>query len=215
MIEIFVKVLLYVAAGLVLASVMIWYLTSAYEAITGRSNIVIAPFSIADSADEKSRGRSEALAKMLHARLQNIEHDLSVSQKALLNDAQSGALGPGNSEPAESKAAVTSIVPQLFATQGVSLQTRLFEPADIKVAVGGVDVGGIVPWLQKLLIAQRTLEFTYYETPTSVVVSGTLQPLGLGDEGLRIEVPKEQGQPAKDTPHNNCYNFAGCRGLIA
>jgi hypothetical protein len=25
--------------------------------------------------------------------------------------------------------------------------------------------------------------------------------------------PQMQGN--KDTPHNNCYNFAGCRGLIA
>jgi hypothetical protein len=47
-----------------------------------------------------------------------------------------------------------------------------------------------------LLITQRTLEFAYYETPTSVIVSGSLQALGVNDAALRVEAPKEEGKPA-------------------
>jgi hypothetical protein len=132
---------------------------------------------------------------MLHARLQTIEHDLNVSQKMLLSAAEATSVN-NTTMPVDHQKSVTSVVPQLFATRGVSLETTLLEPAQVKIAVGGVDVSGVVPWLQRLLIARRTLEFTYYETPNSVIVSGTLQPMGLNSEGLRIVVPKENGKPA-------------------
>jgi hypothetical protein len=56
--------------------------------------------------------------------------------------------------------------------------------------VGGVDVGTLLPWFQRLWITQRTLEFTYYESATAVIVSGSLQSMDLV-EGLRVEIPKK------------------------
>jgi hypothetical protein len=86
-------------------------------------------------------------------------------------------------------------VPPLFATKGVSLQTSLLEPTQLKLSVGGVDVGGILPWLQMLLITQRTLELTYYETPTQVIVTGSLRSLRLS-EPLRVEIKRDEAKPA-------------------
>jgi hypothetical protein len=189
MIESFIKIILYVFAGLVLTTVLMWYVSSAYEALTGSSDLVIVPFTIADNADGKTGGRSEALARMLHVRLQQIEHDLSSSQRALMEaSGPEKSIGPARENLPEQ--VVTSVAPQLFATQGVSLKTQLLEPTQVKIAVGGVDVGTLLPWFQRLWITQRTLEFTYYETATAVIVSGSLQAMGLA-EGLRIEIPKK------------------------
>src|SRR5689334_17103770 len=82
--ELFLKVIFYVCAGVALAGVTVWYATSLYEAVTGRSALVILPFTIADDGDGKGQARGEALAKLLHARLQEIEHDLAASQNTLL-----------------------------------------------------------------------------------------------------------------------------------
>jgi hypothetical protein len=195
--ELFAKLVFYVCGGVVLAGAVIWYVSSAYEEITGHSALVIAPFTIADNADEKNKGRSEALAKMLHAHLQQIEHDLNVSQQNLVTGSRPDVPTASAGERAQvATEKLTSIVPPLFATQGVSLQTRLLEPTQIKIAVGGVDVGGVLPWFQRLLVTQRTLDFTYYETPTMVKVSGALHPMGLSNEALRVEVPKENGKSA-------------------
>jgi hypothetical protein len=196
-IELFLKVVFYVCVGLALAGAILWYVTSAYEALTGRAALVILPFTVADNGDDKSHGRSEVLSKMLHAQLQQIEHDLAASQKMLVEGARADAPAPATEhpQPGETKA-VTSITPPLFVTQGVSLQTRLLEPTEIKISVAGVDVGGLLPWFQKLLITQRTLEFAYYETSTSVIVYGSLQVLGLSNDALRVEIPKEEGKPA-------------------
>jgi hypothetical protein len=190
-IEFFLRVTFYLCAGLGLTIAVVWYVTSLYESLTGRSDLVILPFTIAGSSDEKAGGSSEALARMLHARLEQIERDLTDSQKTLLSGIGKVSPPPGASTPQGTKEVVTSIAPPLlFATQGVSLQTRLLEPTQVKISVGGVDVGGLLPWFQKLLVTRRTLEFTYYETPTSVIVSGGLHPLGLERESLRVEVPK-------------------------
>src|SRR5262245_10309316 len=156
MIEFFLKIIFFICAGLVLTMATVWYVTSVYEAVTGRSELVIVPFTIAGVADDKS-GRSEALAKMLHARLGQIEHDLTISQKLLVGGV-TAATAPTDAGAATQapKEAVTSIAPPLlFVTQGVTLQTRLLEPAQLKVTVGGVDVGGLLPWFQRLLITRR------------------------------------------------------------
>jgi hypothetical protein len=67
------------------------------------------------------------------------------------------------------------------------------ERAEIKIAVGGVDVGGLIPWLQRLLVNRRTLEFTFYERDKDAIVSGSLEALGLPGEALRLTVEKTGG----------------------
>src|SRR5262249_9455952 len=77
----------------------------------------------------------------------------------------------------------------LFTTP-TTLKTHLFEPAEIKLAVAGVDVGGVIPMVQRLLANRRTLEFTFYERDKDVIVSGSLAALGLPGEAIRLVVDK-------------------------
>jgi len=191
----FVKVVFYLCAGLALFGALVWYIGSAYEALTGRGAVVIPPLTVAGPHNAETDGRGEALARMLQTRLQQIEHDLVASQDLLVRGRDavtpSGVPGPQSSQGGT----LTAIAPTLIATQGVALQTRLLEPTKIKVEVGGVDVGGMIPWLQRLLVTRRTLEFTLYETDHSVIVTGSLQALGVTNQALRVEVSNEQGKP--------------------
>jgi len=182
----------YLSAGLALLGAIIWYISSAYNALTGRGDLVIAPFTITDHREGKDSSHGAALAKMLQARLQELEHNLAISQEALLRKpaAQSSPAAQLANSSSESAEAHLSVVPALFVAQGAALQTTLLEPAQVNISVGGVEVGGVIPWLQRLLVNRRTLEFTYYEKDKSVIVSGSLQALGLLGEALRIEVPK-------------------------
>lgn len=186
----------YLSVGLALFGAVVWYVGVLGSAVTGGGDLVIVPFTIATGSDEKD-GRGAALAKMLQARLQEIEHDLATAQEQLMHPpaAPVPAAQSGGSTLSQATG-LTSVVPMLFAAQGAALQTRLLEPAQVKITVGGVEVGGLIPWFQRLLVNRRTLEFTYYEREAGVVVSGSLEPLGLPTEALRVPVPKTAGKAA-------------------
>ena len=198
MLDGFVRIVFYAGVGLTLLGSLAWFVNSAYRELTGRGDLVIAPFKIAESGDAKDVARGEALARMLQVRLQQIERELDVSQTALIEGFNRNSLIP---QVAGAAASVpqTSIAPTLFVAQGAALNTRLLDPTPIKIAVAGVDVGVILPWLQRWFASRRTLELTYYKKSKAVIISGSLGPLGLVGESLRLEVPfDEAGGPDLD-----------------
>ena len=190
MLDGFVRIVFYAGVGLTLMGSLAWFVNSAYGELTGRGDLVIAPFKIAESGDAKDGARGEALARMLQVRLQQIERDLDVSQTALMDGFNQHTL-TSQAAGAAASAPPTSIAPTLFVTQGAALNTRLLDPTPIKIAVAGVDVGVILPWLQRWFANRRTLELTYYKKNKAVIVSGSLGPLGLPGESLRLELPFE------------------------
>jgi hypothetical protein len=60
------------------------------------------------------------------------------------------------------------------------LNTQLFEPTNINVKVGGVDVGGWLPSLQRWFVQDRTLAFAVSWEGKSAIVAGNIDALGLG-----------------------------------
>jgi hypothetical protein len=191
-----IQVAFYLSAGLALFGALVWYVGSAGHALFGGGDVVIVPFTIVESHEAKQAARGAALAKMLQARLQEFEHDIAVSQEEMMEERATNV--PVAGQPVASGPVATTgiapMVPILFAAQGAALQTRLLEPAQINITVGGVEVGGVIPWLQRLLVNRQTLEFTCYEKDDSVIVSGSLRSLGLTGEALRVEVVKGAGK---------------------
>jgi hypothetical protein len=190
----FIKLIIYICAGLALFGGLLWYLQSVYETVTGRGDVVIPPLTVAGSNKAAADGRGEALARMLQTRLQQIEHDLMLSQELLMRGDIPSVPAPASTHATKAAPASLTLVPQFFPTQGVALQTRLLEPAEMKITVGGVDVGGVIPWLQRHLVTRRTLQLTFYETDHSAIVSGNLDALGVTNGALRVEVPTEVGK---------------------
>lgn len=200
MLETFFRVAFYVATGVALAWACAWYLQSLYQEVTGRGEVVIAPFEVVGSANSKDRG--VALAHMLHARLHEIEQDMRVAQKELMGGHSGGHVATRRTtqaielEPAPGGVVPARITMPQLLTQTVDLRAGLLEPTDINVSVGGVQVGGVVAWAQRLMSNPRILVLTLYERKDGAQVTGSLQALDMRDEGVRIDIPLEAGQDA-------------------
>jgi hypothetical protein len=195
-------IVFYAAAGLGLVAAVVWYARSLYDAFPGHGEIVITSFDIVGTTDsDKSRGT--ALANMLQARLGEIEQDLETAQRQLMvpNVEVKKARSPtdGTKIVAETGQRGTNLqiaagLPPIYESKAIGLKTSLFEPANINATVGGVEVGGLVAWLQRSLTNPRTLKFTLYEKQGVVQVSGSLKPLGISDDALRLDIlPEEKG----------------------
>ncbi|HVM96792.1 MAG TPA: hypothetical protein VMT89_10400, partial [Candidatus Acidoferrales bacterium] len=161
--EVFFRIAFYIVTGLALAGASVWYVQSMYRTIAGRDGIVIAPIVIAGDNDQHSRGL--VLAHMLNARLREIESDLRSSQKELLPDAgnmPAAAKPPGAKKAPAAPMSGPRLLKDELLTQPVELQARLLETTKIDVAVGGVQVGGVVDWVQRQM-APNPLVLTLYE----------------------------------------------------
>jgi hypothetical protein len=192
MLEILLRIAFYLAAGFVLVVASTWYVRSLYRAVTGTGEIVIVPFAVVSADEDKAKASGLALARMLQAHLQEIENDLATSQRELMEEKEAPPRASSATKHTQEQAR-TAVLPRLFVEQGASLQTKLLEPARINVTVGGVEVGGLVPWLQRILANRRSLEFSFYEGENKVSVAGSLQVLEMPGEGLRVDLTKTNG----------------------
>ena len=200
MLDLFFRVTFYVVTGVALAGACAWYVQSLYHEVTGRGEVVIAPFEVVGSANNKDRGL--ALAHMLHARLREIERDMRVAQQELMGGhpgtrpAAPATMQSLEPTPVQAGMVASRIAMPQLLTQTVELRAGLLEPADINISVGGVQVGGVVAWMQRLMSNPRTLVFTLYERKDGAQVSGSLHALDMRDEGVRFDVALDVGQDA-------------------
>jgi thermolysin metallopeptidase-like protein len=190
------KVAFYGAVGLALAAAVIWYVGSLYSALAGKGEVIIAPFEIvgADGAVDKSKGI--ALAHMLQVQLHEIEQGIDAAQKQLVGKPPEGQTSGIKeiAQPAPTLSSIPSVFlppllqsPPIFV-QGVGVPTKLLEPAEIKVSIAGVEVGQVLPWLQRQLVNQRTVVFTVYQKKQGVHVTGALTPMRLNNNSLAFDV---------------------------
>ena len=199
--DISLKVAFYVVTGLALILTSSWYVRSLYETITGRAEVVIAPIEIIDANGKVDKERGTALAHMLQARLHEIEDDIHGAQKQLMGKAPEGraATAGGSATTVSSLPSLMGLtptpIPQVL-TQGVGLETRLLEPAQINVSVAGVEVGGAVAWMQRQMANRRTVVFTLYEKKRGVHIAGSLQALGLAEAAMSMDVSSEDSEDA-------------------
>ncbi len=85
-----------------------------------------------------------------------------------------------------------------LSLSGESGKARLFETANINVSVAGVEVGGVIAWIQRTLMTTRTLKFTIYEKKGVAQVSGNLKPFNIADDALRLDVKLDNGADTVD-----------------
>jgi hypothetical protein len=188
--------LVFVLMGFALLGANAWYASAVYKAVTGRGEIIIAPIVVTEKGGQD---KGVALAHMLQARLREIETDLQRAQKELMSPdpAPAGQPPPGAAPASSGAGGVTpalarSAMPRLL-TQPVALRSRLLESTQLDVSVGGVPVGGIVNWLQRQMETSQILTLTLYEGKGSAQISGSLSPLGLKDDAVRVPLQVADG----------------------
>ena len=184
-----IRVSFLVLVGLALAIGVTWYVGFLYQEIRGNGQIVIDRFTVVQAEGKGNEELGDALAQMLQVRLQSLVREL--------RDAQAGLTSPADiSESAELQSAtlIRNIRNVRFWNQPLSLQTALLQPAELKLSVAGLDVGGIVPWVQRGLTSRRTLHFTIYMQSDEVQIYGSVGALGLSRRGLRLSVKGAGGK---------------------
>jgi hypothetical protein len=92
-------------------------------------------------------------------------------------------------EPADRRSTVWN---GLFTSRQVGITMTVLAPTDLTLKVGGVELSGVVAWLQQRLARRHSLEFTVDEGATKVTIAGDLEALGI-HKPLRVVVPKLDG----------------------
>lgn len=175
MLEGTIRIGLLVLIGLAIVLAVLWYLSILYQEIRGTGQVVINEIVVVEEDGKVNDKVGKPLAQMLQARLQALVRELQ--------DAQDGL----TSVPTEGKI-IGPLRGVQFFDQRIGLQTTLLQPVDLKLTVAGVDVGGLIPWLQRGFTNRRTLNFTIYKEGNAAQVFGSLGALGISDEGLRLLV---------------------------
>jgi len=168
----------YLILGVILLYCNIWYLRTLTATVKSKDNdYVILPIKVIgqdEKNDDKNDGRGIGLAQMLKARLETIALELAEArQQSKKSPPSFDVLGVLRTDAGLS-----------LIRQPSPLRATLFEPVDINVTVGGVQVGGVALWLQNLLVRRRTLSFTFYVGGTDkTTVAGDATPLTGSDNG--------------------------------
>lgn len=162
-----VRALLYVAVGGLLLLANIVFVRSLWQSIHS-SDIVIAPLLIVGEKAEDTK-LGDPLAHMLQGRLQSIAAELQAAQDSL----RTAPLSPELPLTGSAEELAGLILP----TSSVRIPTALLEPVNLNIAVGGVEVGGVLPWLQRKLTRPRTLTFAVLIKNDTATITGDISAL--------------------------------------
>jgi hypothetical protein len=184
-IEFALRVLFYMVIGFMLVVVIGWYVRSVYKSFFS-SELVIAPFQVIGQK-EGNEQLSAALADMLQARLTQIQYDLKTSQDQLL-PAPVVADDPQSVDPR------MLVIPRPIILSGENTQFEILNPPNINVSVGGVEVGGFFPWIQRLIVKEQMLRFSVYREGDKAVIAGDLSSFLKGDNNA-VWIETERGTP--------------------
>jgi hypothetical protein len=173
-----------VLVGLALAVTIAWYVAFVVQEIRSGGQIVIDQFTVIREDGSGNASDGMALAQMLQVRLQTLVAELRDAQAGLTADASLTAL-PG----------VLPYGDVRLLTAPVELQATLLQPVEMKLSVAGVEVGGLLPWIQRRLTSRRTLHFTAYLQGGTAEISGSVSAMGLSDEGVRLSIAGDGSKP--------------------
>ena len=152
------RVVTYVALALLFYSAGLFMTWRAFRSLTKPLPKVIAPVQVLGN-DGNDQGKGDALARMLLVRLDRIQEQIKATN-VLLQTAR---------EPPSDQRGVTD---EHTERELVALPARVFEPLDLPLSVGGVELGGILSSLHKFFSEEGRLEFTVHYADDMVLVAG-------------------------------------------
>jgi hypothetical protein len=168
-----IRILIYLVIGVLILIANLWYVRALHDEIY-RDEIVIAPFQIIGPKDNDEK-LGKNLAYMLQARLRRIEQELATAQESIKKTPRSVT---DNISSASPQASLDTFQPSIlpFGMRSVHIPTELLETTNIKLAGGGVEVGGVLPWLQQRIARPRTLNFAVIYDGETATVDGNIAP---------------------------------------
>lgn len=192
-----IRIVFLVLSASALILISIWYVSFCFQEITGTGRVVIDPLTVVSDDGKSSAGLGTALAQMLQSDLESRASEFQNAQKELALTSSPNSRAAGSSSPGTQASEVvgnvrgwTPDVPfKIFLLK--PLNTSLLRPIKMKLSVGGVDVGGILPWLQRKISSRRTLHFTLYSHGDETEVFGSIAALRVDGPGIRLLIRGE------------------------
>ena len=196
------KLTAYTAVALLLIAANIWFARIFIEAFfKERTPDRIPPFQIVGKADTDGK-LAAAMPHMLHSRLERISHEMKDALEALQQSPAQAR--PGLGDPDLAQLASREIVPQIVTQPDFILLTGtefdVFDPPNLNMSVGGVEVGGFIAWVHRQLVQHRLLQISINYTGQS----GKQKPIvygNVGGGGTSLYLGKdefESEQPSED-----------------
>jgi hypothetical protein len=195
-----VRIMFLVLSGLALVLISIWYVYFCFEEITGTGRVVIDPLTVVTDDGKGSDELGKALAQMLQSDLESRASEFQNAKNELALTSSANSRATGSSSPDTQASEVvgnvrgwTPDVPlKIFLLK--PLNAGLLQPIDMKLSVGGMDVGGILPWLQRRISSRRTLHFTLYSHGDETEVFGSIAALRVNGPAIRLLLKGEDGK---------------------
>ena len=181
--ESLMRIGVFLVFGGILLLANIWFVRQAFESFF-RPGLVIAPFELVGQSGDAGTGKT--LAYLLQARLQQVLGDLERAQNSLRNTPP-GPAGQARLEIEKPDSGGPPQPPVPAFWQPIRLNTTLFSPVDMKVAVGGVEVGSVLPWIQRAIVKRDMLTFTVSYEAGKAVIAGDISALHAGTASVWTE----------------------------
>jgi hypothetical protein len=165
--ESLIRFLVFAATGLLLLAANYWYITRLIGMVIGvGAPRVIAPLQVIGKGDDGGK-LGNALASMLKARLGRIREEMKSSQRSLEEAKTSG-----------SSQAPTMLQVSQRPLEPIELPNNIFKPLDLTMSVAGVELGGVLSWIQRWTSEEQTLLFTIHYQGEKATVAGNLDAYG-------------------------------------
>lgn len=172
--ETFVKVVLYAAVGLLLLLLNVAYFDRVRaEWRKGPQTPVVAPLRLLGKADAANAG--PVMAQMIIAKVAHIDQQLK-NAVALLHADPMTHLRSSKAGQLTLNAAFPMSVERLDSVNQF----------DAKVSLGGVEVTGLVSWIQRALTADRVIDIAVHYGEKSAVAS--LSPTASGGDAMWVDI---------------------------
>ena len=156
--EMFLRVLVFGAFVILLVVGNVWLLRAAAGYAFGKTANVLVPFRVVGKDDPDGK-LGASLAQMLIGRVGRIRQQMEASAQAL-EDAKTASQAPGirplNDSP----------------YQVVAIPEQIFQPIDLKLSLGGVELGGVLSWLHAWSATDDALRFSVEYLEDQAIVAG-------------------------------------------
>ncbi|MDJ0945581.1 MAG: hypothetical protein QNJ30_19105 [Kiloniellales bacterium] len=182
--DILIRALAFSTIGLVLLTANLWFLRAVYRQFLD-SEYVISPFNIVDPKGKTPEGAGLAMAQMMAGRLVSIQTQLEAARETP---------APGPSDPSDTADPLGATA--LFITRPVEIPTDLFEPVEIRASVGGVEVGGLLSYLQRQLAVERAIHFSLHQQADNAVLTADFGAFAPDYGALWFETGSDPGEIA-------------------
>ena len=156
--EIVVRALVFAAFVILLVVGNVWLLRTAAGYAFGKTADVLLPFRVVGRDDPDGK-LGASLAQMLIGRVGRIRQEMEASAQAL-EDARAAYQAPGIRPLNDSR------------YQVVAIPEQVFQPLDVKLSLGGVEVGGVLSWLHAWSATDHAMRLSVEYLEDRAIVAG-------------------------------------------